>query len=345
MVEYGCSVLTVGSKATVYKGRQDFKKSDLDRLLTQLASDRGLTLTALQKFGSDLARLVLPESVNTILARHLEQPLVIVHDASSSRVPWETLRIDEKFPALEAGLSHRYEAEDLAIAKWLEERQRKPTLEILLVTNPTKDLSGAEAEGDRIKGIFEKLKPAIAIRELRGDQARKPELAQCLASGQFDVIHYAGHAFFDPLNPSKSGILCAGREVLSGADLATIGGLPSLAFFNACEAGRVRRGAASAKMNPKLSTDHRVQRGVSFAEAFLRGGIANYVGTYWPVGDAAALTFAENFYQLLLAGETLGSAIVSGRKKVQDIGSADWADYVLYGDPAFVLKKRDERSS
>jgi len=337
-IEYGCSVLTTGSTAAVYKARQPISRKDLDRLLARLATERGLTLTEVKNFGADVTRLVLPESISAILARHLEHPLVVVHDALSSRIPWETLIIDGKFPALESGLAHRYEAEELAIAKWLEQRQQRSTLEILLVVNPTGDLNGAEAEGDRIKAIFDKLKPAIALRELRGEQARKHEVARCLGSGQFDVVHYAGHAFFDPAIPSKSGILCAGREVLSGVDLVNLGSLPSLVFFNACEAGRLRRGAKTAKINPTMTTVNRVQRGASFAEAFLRGGVANYVGTYWPVGDAAALTFAETFYPQLLAGKPLGGALIAGRNKVRELGSADWADYILYGDPAFLLK-------
>jgi pimeloyl-ACP methyl ester carboxylesterase len=337
-IEYGCSVLTAGSTAAVYKARQPISRKDLDRLLARLATERGLTLTEVKNFGADVTRLVLPESISAILARHLEHPLVVVHDALSSRIPWETLIIDGKFPALESGLAHRYEAEELAIAKWLEQRQQRSTLEILLVVNPTGDLNGAEAEGDRIKAIFDKLKPAIALRELRGEQARKHDVARCLGSGQFDVVHYAGHAFFDPAVPSKSGILCAGREVLSGVDLVNLGSLPSLVFFNACEAGRLRRGAKTAKINPTMTTADRVQRGASFAEAFLRGGVANYVGTYWPVGDAAALTFAETFYPQLLAGKPLGGALIAGRNKVRELGSADWADYILYGDPAFLLK-------
>lgn len=180
---------------------------------------------------------------------------------------------------------------------------------------------------------------------MRGENARKQELLRCLASGQFDVVHYAGHAFFDQINPSKSGIVCAGREVLAGANLVNLGSLPSLAFFNACEAGRVRRGATTAKIDRTLTTDHRVKRGASFAEAFLRGGIANYVGTYWPVGDDAALTFAQTFYPLLLAGKPLGGALLAGRRKVREIGSADWADYIFYGDPDFVLNSCAGRTS
>jgi len=31
---------------------------------------------------------------------------------------------------------------------------------------------------------------------------------------------------------------------------------------------------------------------------------------------------------------------MAGRKAVKDISSADWADYILYGDTNFVLKTR-----
>ena len=106
----------------------------------------------------------------------------------------------------------RYEAEDLSVAKWLEERQRRATLSILLVVNPTGDLSGAAAEGARIQALFEKLRPAVNIREMVEDQARKHEIIACLASGEYDVIHYAGHAYFDPIDPSRLvGFVCSHR--------------------------------------------------------------------------------------------------------------------------------------
>ena len=47
----------------------------------------------------------------------------------------------------------------------------------------------------------------------------------------------------------------------------------------------------------------RIERAVGLAEAFLRGGVANYVGTYWPVGDAAAEAFAQVFSTELLGAQ------------------------------------------
>jgi CHAT domain-containing protein len=84
-----------------------------------------------------------------------------------------------------------------------------------------------------------------------------------------------------------------------------------LVFFNACEAGRVRRGKDRKKS--ELGITKRVERAVGLAEAFLRGGVANYVGTYWPVGDASAKRFAETFYKRLLEGQSIGQALQEGR--------------------------------
>ena len=120
--------------------------------------------------------------------------------------------------------------------------------------------------------------------------------------------------------------------MLSGADLASLSQLPSLVFFNACEAARVR--LASGRLKP---TTELARGTISFAESFLAGGVANYLGTYWPVSDEGAKEFAETFYTGLLQGETLGTALTKGRKAVLDKDLGDWANYVLYGSPDFLL--------
>lgn len=77
-------------------------------------------------------------------------------------------------------------------------------------------------------------------------------------------------------------------EPLTGTDIGTIGNLPKLVFFNACESGRVRRPVPKpATSPPPKAKKHGVVVGidpsrgrVAPAEAFLRGGIANFIGTY-----------------------------------------------------------------
>lgn len=329
--EYVSSVLTAGSKATVSINRTPVSDDALERALAPLTTGN-ITLAAVEKAGVALGKLVLGEDLFHLLGQLKEQHLVVIHDAITSRIPWETLNIQGWLPALDCGLSRRYLAENLSIAKWLEERRQDETLNILLVVNPTGDLDGAREEGERIRGLL-KLLPGfkIQITERREAEATKPVLLEDFRSGKYDVLHYAGHAFFDPERPARSGIICHGGAVLSGADLSGLSKLPSLILFNACESAKTR------------SLPNLIETNVGLAEAFLRGGAANYIGTYWPVDDTAAKAFAETFYTRLLEGSSLGDALLQGRRKLREDGSPDWADYILYGSPDFVLKEQRTR--
>lgn len=329
MSAFHCSLLGGGGPAAIPAEAKSFDREALDALLRVIDDERRFGFAALPAFGKKLAELVLPESIRKALERAKSAPLVLVHDAAASRVPWETIRLGRVAPALEAGLTRRYTSEDLSIAKWLEERRRDKTIDILLVTNPTGDLDGAEKEGDRLRAAFGAA-PAMKITELRRADATRKRILDAMKSGRHDVLHYAGHATFDERAPERSGIVCHDHERLTGADLASIGNLPCLVFFNACEAARVRKAGAA---RPR-----RVERVVSFAEAFLRGGVANFVGTYWPVGDAGAEAFAARFYAALLGGKPIAEALLAGRAALHSKRLVDWADYVFYGSPDFVLK-------
>ena len=116
------------------------------------------------------------------------------------------------------------------MAKWQDERAKTPRLSVLLVINPTLDLDGAEKEGERIEPLLART-PGVRVTKMHGNEARRTELLRCFQSGEYDVVHYAGYAFFDPDHRDRSGILCSAREVLSGADLASLSRLPSLVFF------------------------------------------------------------------------------------------------------------------
>lgn len=337
------SMLTAGSKATVVTGVRHVEENQLRSLIEDVVAP---SLRDFSKKGEELGRLLLSDEVRAVLPRHKDRHLVVVHDAALSVVPWETVAFLERpgrlwFPAEESGLTHRYAAENLSVAKWLEERRADDLLTVLLVVNPTEDLDGAEEEGERIQQLFKDL-PGCRVDTLRRAAATRPALLSAFGSGKYDLIHYAGHAFFDPKARERSGILChgAGQAVVSGADLAGIGSLPSLVFFNACEGGRVR-GAGRTAAARAATTRERVTsltKGVGFAEAFMRGGVANFLSTYWPVADRAAKVFAETFYVRLMKGTALGDAVREGRLAVKKTGSKDWADYVFYGDADFVLK-------
>ncbi len=345
------SLLTAGAKATIISGVLTNPASDLETLRRQIAE---VDSTNFEKAGPQLAQAVLSEQIVQVLPRYRDHHLVVVHDAAMSRVPWEVMGLRSGdgdaggvwFPALEKGLTHRYAADNLSVAKWLEERVQDDKLNILVVINPTEDpgLAAADIEGDRVAKLFAGRTDGV-VQVLKGAAATHRALLAAFSSGRYDVIHYAGHAFFDPQNPERSGILAHREEPLTGAQLAGLNNLPTLVFFNACESARVRgvRGGPKLKFKAPASKQEHAERAVGFAEAFMRGGIANFLGTYWPVHDASAGDFAETFYGELVQGSTLSDALLAGRRRVHELtvneGQKDWADYVFYGSPDFSLKQ------
>jgi hypothetical protein len=320
------ALLGTAPKATALTATRRLDLRALEREHARL--EPGMPMAELEDFGERLADLLLPEEIVAALPEVKAAPLVVVHDSASAHWPWEALSIKGWAPAAEAGLSRRYAAEGMSVAKWREQRRRERGLNVLLVVNPTADLPGAIEEGERVAQMLTRL-PGTGITVIRGGEATRARLLAEFRSGDYDAIHFAGHAFFDSAAPASSGILCAGGRVLSGGDLAAMDSVPALVFFNACESGRLR-----SAVKPLRQLD----RSVGFAEAFLRGGVANFIGTWWPVSDAGATAFATLLYRELAGGSSIGVALNAARAAVRELPSSDWANYLHYGSFDFALK-------
>src|SRR5215470_8227371 len=224
---YRVSVLGSGMKAAVVTAAKDVDQKKLADLLNKFDTAVGpnSSFKDVQSFGRQFSQL-LPEEICTVLESMKDRHIVVVHDTETARIPWETLTIKDWSPAVEAGLSRRYLADNLPVATWLEERRVQPSLKLLLVVNPLGDLDGAEREGDRVLQLA-KTDARINVTLLRQKEASKAAVLAALRGDVYDCVHYAGHAFFDPQGPGRSGLLCAGKEVLRGTDLAGISNLPS----------------------------------------------------------------------------------------------------------------------
>lgn len=357
---FEAAVLTGGATAAIVSDLREIDANVLEASL-KTVDDGNFDKAGVETLGALIRDSILGEKVAAALTVDESRPLVIVHDAGASRIPWEALSLkrDQKdprvpYPALLGGISRRYMSRDLSVAKWLNSRALDSLLDVLLVVNPTMDLDGADKEGEAVRKILLTV-PNARVTVLRHRQATRAKLIEELQSGKFDVLHYAGHAFFDPLARERSGILCHGDEVLSGLDLAGLSSLPALVVCNACQSARVRMQAPAAgrrtvslkriKGGHKPPAKEELARNVSFAEAFLRGGIANYIGTHWPVGDDPAAVFAETLYTKLAGHTLMQEAVTEARRAVESKGSKDWADYIHYGDPDFQLKAKQEAAS
>ena len=326
------SLLTGGSSAAIYSQSQEFAAQALDRLVREFQSET-LTLARVKTMGAKLGALTLHPALARALFATRGQALSVVHDAAGGRIPWEALNLRGWFPALEGGMSRRYATADLVPARFDAARRDQRELGVLLITNPTGDLPGADAERERIARILARFK-TVRLTEVGGEAATLARITAEFESGRYDVIHYAGHAAFDERHPGEGGLALADGE-LTGTQLSAIGRLPPLVVFNACESARLRRG--TARRRAAIPRSQGIGRNLSLAETLLRAGVAHYVGTHWPVEDSSATAFASVFYAELLRG-SIGRALVKARRAIHARRSADWADYIHYGDAEFRLK-------
>jgi CHAT domain-containing protein len=111
-------------------------------------------------------------------------------------------------------------------------------------------------------------------------------------------------------------------------------------FLNACESGRIR--GSPAKSDGQSETAPHFVGQVSLAESFLLHGIANFIGTYWPVNDDAAFRFAKVFYTGLLSGKLLSVSMREARQAAKSVSPRDWANYLHFGDPLYVMRRAEK---
>jgi hypothetical protein len=289
--------------------------------------------------GTSLANAYVPTALQGLISRSLERAtshLVVIHDEASSMIPWEVFYFKERCPALDVGVSRLYRTSRRGVARGQPVLSAETPLRMLFVENPTGDLVGARSEADQLSELFQAKRGRVAI--LRGPDASRDNVLSELGSGQYDLLHYAGHAEFVVMRPEASGLILS-DGIVTAADLVKIdtNSVPRMIFLNACESGRMRGpipiGTAIGNNKPSHFAGQ-----VSLAEGFLLAGIANFIGTYWPVNDMAALQFAITFYSNLLSGKLLSVSMREARRAAKAISYRDWANYLHFGDPLYRVR-------
>jgi hypothetical protein len=237
------SLLTAGAKAAVLSGSTTFTRHALTERLAPLETGRA-TIRDMSALGEALARLLLVPTVREGLATLRTRGLVVVHDREASRVPWEVLRVGDSHPALAGGLSRRFESETLSVARWRDEPLAGERLRVLLIVNPTGDLPGAAEEGRAVETLLREAGATLAV--LEGKDASRARILATLANDPHDVLHFAGHAFFEARDPARRHRTPARARVLqclrSGARAAPRQGAETRAAEPLVQHAAVRSG-------------------------------------------------------------------------------------------------------
>lgn len=283
-------------------------------------------ISGLKKTGQLLWDHLLTRNVKDKLKSTTLKDLVLAIDEELIYIPWELLYDGYDFLCLKFNLGRLVRTKQKqSPSPQYRSLSTKPRM--LILANPTSDLKSAYLEGLDIKNQFDKKRDKLSI-DFKSTYIDTLYVKKNFRD--YDIVHFAGHAEFDMLEPNNTGwLLSDGR--FTTQDILTLGesiSLPTLVFSNAC-------------YSAKTSTDIEYQeKNYSLASAFLFSGVRHYIGSIRKIEDPQSLTFAQEFYTQLINGKSIGECVRLSRiKLIKECGlsSIYWTGYLLYGDPNFIL--------
>lgn len=237
-------------------------------------------------------------------------------------LPWEALYDPhrERFLALSNETPIvRY----LDLPEAIEPLKTSPPLRILPVMAGPRDLPRLDLAGEMaaLRGALADLVAAGLVEIEPRPPTTLADLREALRRRPYHIIHFLGHGNVDP--DTGEGFLVmeerdgSARAVAGPAFAALLGDHRSLRLvvLNACH------GAASAGPNPFTSVAGRLVQQTIPAVVAMRTAIS----------DAAAATFAHEFYAALADGYAVDAAVTEARKALFTEGQMDeWATPVLF---------------
>jgi hypothetical protein len=270
--------------------------------------------------------------------------LVLVVDSKAARYPWEMLAQRTR-DALEP-IANR-----LGIVRQLKTRRFRHEViaahgrDVLVVGDPQSpyvELPGAQEEArivaDKLGGD-----PRFDVKLCLREEGIAIECA--LFAREYRILHVAAHGHYDPASPARSGVVLGEDHFLNSITVDKLGTIPELVFLNCCHLAKTDVETKRIRLAP----EHFVDFAASVSEKLIEIGVRCVVAAGWAVDDDAAATFAETFYDRLLAGDPFGEAVRTARRETyrryQDRGINTWGAYQCYGDPGYVLDQRKKKSS
>jgi len=265
----------------------------------------------------------LQEKINSNLLLEIDEELIFI--------PWELIFDGSNFLALNFNIGRLVKTKSNPPS--LSYRSLDHIFKMLILANPTNDLKAAYLEGINIRNQFDRSRHNIRI-DFKSTNIDRLYVKKNICD--YDIVHFAGHCEYNYHNPKESGwVLSDGN--FSVQDILRLGSglsLPALIFSNACHSAQLPKESS-------VESDYQ-KKSYSLAAAFLFSGVRHYIGSIRKIEDAASLAFAKEFYRHLTLGKSLGLSLRLARLKLaKDYGvfTMHWANYLLYGDPGFIMFK------
>lgn len=196
----------------------------------------------------------------------------------------------------------------------------KPAILLLGAVKPVKkegstfpDLPLAEKELKKLQRLLSS--QGFTVQVVSGSAVTRESLHQILEERSYQVIHFSGHGLAQL--DGRAGILLA-DGIASYDEIFAHPIHGSLVVLSACSSG------------PVLN---------DISKLFFANGAIALIGFIGPVTDEAANILALKFYEEMVQGETLGTAMRKARELQRATRPRDlsWASFVLFGDPTLTV--------
>jgi SIR2-like protein/CHAT domain-containing protein len=321
------------------------------------AQERGESPMAdVLQIGSALANTLSPSLCRELARLPRRETIEIACSAAATPIPWEWAQIGTVPLALRHPLIRRpagitNQARGLSYAT-------KPIRALVIgdagfgVSAQAAPLYFADLEATTIERLLRTSVRGVTVTRLAGPAATHRRLVEELDRGDYDVIHFGGHAWFD----DREAFFLLWDRVMLGSELAPLLSRrpPALmvldthytAFVLAearAEVWELVGTPAGPYTLPPLGTPR------GFAEAAMRCGVTSFVGTFGNIADETGAEFSVAFFAYALTGLTIAEALLEARRHTARQTRDSGLVYTAYGYPTFRLvekpnARRDRRS-
>lgn len=181
------------------------------------------------------------------------------------------------------------------------------------------DLSYTLEEGKTVYGLASKIVPEADF--LSNEQVKEALIGKFK---EYSVIHFAGHAVFNPEEPLASGLVLADGSVLTAArilqDSAFRTDCGKLLILSACQTG----------VNVITSGGEIV----GLARALFYAGMPNLISSLWEVADRSTAQLMQDFHNSWQAGKmSIAQALRQAQTKAlaEGLPIHAWAPFIHFG--------------
>ena len=277
-----------------------------------------------------LFELLIPNALKEKLKR--KGNILWILDTKTASYPWELLQDNTtkaKPLCVNSGMVRQ-----LSTANYRRTIKRASEQRALVVADPVLEnyigqLPGAREEGELVGSLLNS--SGCPVKELVGTNAA--EIIQELFCNEYSVMHLAGHGVFNPDAPKESGMVIGKKLFLTVFEIQQMSVVPELVFVNCCHLGYTNKQDEQVYQN-------RYKLAANIGTELIQIGVKAVIAAGWAVNDAAALVFAEVFYDRMIGGQPFGEAVKMARAEVYEKYplTNTWGAYQCYGDPFFRLK-------